>query len=177
MRTNFHKSLPTVLFVFAVAPAFSQFTGGLDLAISTGNWSNSWGPGFGVSARYEAPIHHKLNWTASVGFLSFSGKTTSTIIGHAPGNGQPVYSSISFPSETVVPITGGVKYYFQKSNKGLYCSLDIGLFIGNNGVGTKFGLSPALGYRLEKFDFTIRFNAISDLNYGGLRAAYIFPSK
>jgi hypothetical protein len=30
---------------------------------------------------------------------------------------------------------------------------------------------------LEKFDFTFRFNAVSDLNYIGLRAAYIFPTK
>jgi hypothetical protein len=147
-----------------VAPAFSQFTGGLDLAVPSGNWSNGWSAGFGVSGRYEAPVQDKLNWTASIGFLSFSGKTSMTIIGYAPGNGQPVYNSISFPSETIVPITGGLKYYFQKSNSGFYGGLDIGLFIGNNGVSTKFGFSPALGYRLEKFDFTIRFNAVSDLN-------------
>jgi len=176
-RTNARKFLPTVLFVFLVTTAFSQVTGGLDLAVPSGNWSNGWGAGFGVSGRYEAPFQDKLNWTVSVGFLSFSGKTTSTIIGYAPGNGLPVYSSISFPAQTVVPITGGLKYYFQKSNNGFHGTLDIGLFIGNNGVSTKVGFSPALGYRLAKFDFTVSFNAVSDLNYGGLRAAYIFPGK
>ncbi|MBI1767479.1 MAG: hypothetical protein HY015_10185 [Bacteroidetes bacterium] len=164
---NFSKLVFTVLFVLAVAPAFSQFSAGLDLAIPNGSWSDFWGTGFGASVRYEAPIQEKLNWTASAGFISFSGKSYNF------GG----FGSITAPSETIIPVTGGVKYYFQKSNGGFYGAADLGFFIANNSAGTKFGFSPGVGYRLEKFDFAFRFNAVSDLNYLGLRAAYIFPGK
>jgi hypothetical protein len=164
---NFSKLLFTALLAFAVAPAFSQFNAGLDLGFPNGSWSDGWGTGFGVSVRYEAPIQDKLNWTASAGFLSFSGKTYSL------GS----FGSTTFPSETIVPIVGGIKYYFQESNAGFYAGADLGFFIANNGAGTKFGFSPGLGYRLEKFDFSFRFNAVSDINYLGLRAAYVFPGK
>jgi hypothetical protein len=176
MKTNITKLLFSALFVFAAAPAFSQFSAGLDLAVPNGNWSTDWGVGFGVSGRYEAPIQDKLNWTASAGFLSFSGKSFTTIVGFT-GTGQPIYGSITAPSITIIPVTGGIKYYFQESNKGFYGAADIGFFIANQGVGTKFGFSPGVGYRLEKFDFAFRFNAVSDINYVGVRAAYIFPGK
>jgi hypothetical protein len=167
MKTNITKLLFSALFVLAAAPAFSQFSGGLDLGFPNGSWSTFWGTGFGVSVRYEAPIQDKLNWTASAGFLSFSGKSYNF------GG----FGNITAPSETIIPLTGGIKYYFQESNKGFYGAADIGLFIANNNAGTKFGFSPGVGYRLEKFDFAFRFNAVSDFNYFGLRAAYIFPGK
>jgi hypothetical protein len=166
MKNTFHKTLFSALFVLAMTPAFSQFSGGLDLGIPSGDWSSGWGAGFGLSARYEAPIQSKLNWTASLGFLSFSGKTYNFGFGSA-----------KFPSETIVPLTGGLKYYFQKSNSGVYGGADIGLFFGNNNAGTKFGFSPGLGYRLQKFDFAFRYNLVTDLSYWGIRAAYIFPGK
>ncbi len=152
------KFLFSALFVFVMSPAFSQFNAGLDVGFPSGDWSNGWGTGFGASVRYEAPIQPKLNWTASLGFLSFSGKNT-------------------LPSETIWPVTGGVKYYFQKNNGGVYGAADMGLFFGNNNAGTKFGFSPGLGYRLQKFDFALRYNLVTDISYWGLRAAYIFPGK
>jgi hypothetical protein len=168
---NFSKIVFTSLFVLAFAPAFSQFSGGLDLGIPNGNWSSGWGVGFGASVRYEAPIQDKLNWTASAGFLSFSGKSVTVSSG---GFGS---FTVSEPSITLIPITGGIKYYFQESNAGFYGAADLGFFIANQGLGTKFGFSPGIGYRMEKFDFAFRFNAVSDVNYLGLRAAYIFPGK
>ncbi len=167
MNTKIYKFLFSALFVLAVSPAFSQFSGGLDLALPNGSWSDYWGAGFGVSVRYEKEIQDKLNWTASAGFLSFTGKSYNFGFG-VSGN---------YPSETIIPVTGGIKYYFQESNSGFYGAADLGLFFANNGAGTKFGFSPGIGYRLEKFDFAFRFNAVSDINYLGLRAAYIFPSK
>jgi hypothetical protein len=179
MKTNYLKFLLSVLFAFAIAPAFSQFTGGIDLAIPSGSWSDGWGAGFGVSARYEKEIQDKLNWTASAGFVSFSGKSFTTIVGFNPTTGQPIYGTEKYSSVTVIPVTGGIKYYFQESNTGFYGAADIGFFIASGGgsSSTKFGFSPGIGYRLEKFDFTFRYNAVSDVNYLGLRAAYIFTGK
>jgi hypothetical protein len=151
-----YKLLLPALFVFAITPAFSQFSAGLDVAFPNGSWSDYWGTGFGASLRYEAPIQTKLNWSASIGFLSFSAKNNN------------------YSNETIWPVTGGLKYYFQKSNVGPYGAADMGLFFGNNGAGTKFGFTPGIGYRLQRFDFAFRYNLVTDLSYWGLRAAFIF---
>ena len=158
---NFSKLLFSALFVLAVTPAFSQFSAGLDLGLPSGDWSNFWGTGIGVDARYEAPIQDKLNWTAAGGFMSYSGKT---------------YGGLAVNSITSLSFLGGVKYYFQESNAGFYGGLDAGFFIfsGSNNSESRFAIAPGVGYRLEKFDFSFRYNAISDFNLIGLRAAYIF---
>lgn len=168
MKATFSKLLFSALFVFALTPAFSQFSAGFNLGIPSGNWSNGYGIGFGVDGRYEAPIQDKLNWTASLGYFSFAGKT---------------YQGFSFSSISAVPVVGGIKYYFQQSNKGFYGAADLGLYFlsasysGANGSTTRFGFAPALGYRMDKFDFSLRYNAVTDFSYMGLRAAYIFPGK
>lgn len=171
------KKLSTILSALVVMLAITlanvntasaqEFSGGLDLAIPNGSWSDGYGVGFGLSARYEAPIQDKLNWTASLGFISFSGKTsTYSVLGNT--------FTISNPSITLIPVTGGIKYYFSEANAGFYGAADLGFFIANEGIGTKFGFSPGVGYKVNKLDFTFRFNAVSDINYLGLRAAYIF---
>lgn len=170
------KKLSTILSVLVVMLAITlanvntasaqEFSGGLELGLPNGSWSDVWGAGFGVSLRYEAPIQDKLNWTASAGFLSFSGKSYNTGFG-----------TIDYPSESIVPLTGGIKYYFDQANSGFYAGADLGIYIANNGAGSKFGLAPGVGYRVNQLDFTLRFNAVSDLNYIGIRAAYVFKGK
>jgi hypothetical protein len=166
---NFSKLFFTALFMLAVAPAFSQFSVGLDLGLPNGSWSDGWGTGFGVTGRYEAPIQDKLSWTASAGFMSFSGKSVG---------------GYSYPSLTMIPVTGGVKYYFQESGTGFYAAGDVGFWLASVAASstlgtassskTYFGFAPGVGYRINQFDFTFRFNAVSDVSYMGLRAAYVF---
>jgi hypothetical protein len=166
MKTNLSKFLFSALFILGVSPAFSQLSVGANIGIPTGDWSNYWGLGWGIDGRYEAPIQTKLNWTASIGYFSFGGKS---------------YLGTSFPSISAVPLVGGIKYYFQESNKGVYAGADIGLYFmsasfgGSTGSTTRFGFAPALGYRIQQFDFSFRYNAVSDFNFVGLRAAYIIP--
>lgn len=82
-----------------------------------------------------------------------------------------------------MPVTGGVKYYVKESNSGAYVGADIGLYFlsassgGASGSTTRFGFAPVLGYRVNKFDFSFRYNAVTDFSYVGLRAAYVFPGK
>lgn len=158
---NFSKLVFTALFVFAIAPAFAQFSAGVDVGIPNGDWSNFEGLGLGLSLKYEAPIQDKLNWTASGGFLSFSGKT---------------YQGFKANNITAVPFTGGVKYYFQKANDGFYASGDLGVyfFSGNGNSTNRVGFSPGIGYRVNQFDLSFKLNLVSDFNYVGLRAAYVF---
>ncbi len=156
--------------------ATAQFSAGVEVGIPMGNFSNVAGAGFGVSGRYEASIKDKLNWTASAGFLSFSGKA---------------FLGGTFGNVSLVPLVGGIKYYFNEAKNGFYGTADIGLSFINysvaypnsgNGNGvtfasastTRFGLAPGVGYRMGNWDFTGRFNLVSDFNYFGLRAAYIF---
>jgi hypothetical protein len=169
---KFSKLVFTALFVLAVAPAFSQFSAGLDLGFPNGSWSSGWSTGIGATIRYEAPIQDKLNWTASAGYMSFGGKSLG---------------GYSLPSLSIIPITGGVKYYFQETGTGFYAAGDIGFWIASVAASsqlgtpssskTNFGFAPGVGYRVKQFDFTFRFNAVSDYNYLGLRAAYVFASK
>ncbi len=146
--------------------AFAQFSVGPDLGIPSGSWSDWGDAGFGASARYEATIHANLNWTASLGLISFIGKSYNFRV-----------PSATYTNEFLLPLTGGVKYYFQKANVGVYGAADAGIFFANNNQGTKVGFLPGLGYRSERFDFTFRYNLISDLSYWALRAAFIFPHR
>jgi hypothetical protein len=141
----------------ALGSAFSQgnFSAGLELGLPLGAFSDFYNVGFGVNGRYEAPIQSKLNWTVTAGFLSFGSRFGSSF--------------------TLIPLQGGLKYYFQRANSGVYGNADLGLFFGSsNNSETKFGFSPGFGYRSGKFDLLGRFNVVSNLNYFSLRAAYVF---
>lgn len=163
-KRNLYKLLFSALFIFVISPAFSQFSAGFNLGFPSGDWSNYEGTGFGLDARYEAPIQDKLNWNASLGFLSFTGKT---------------YQGFKASNVTGIPVVGGVKYYFQESNAGFYGGIDVGLVFwsGSGNSENRFVFAPGVGYRLQKVDFSFRYNAMSDFNLVGLRVAYIFPGK
>lgn len=162
--------------LLSVSNVMAQFSAGAELGFPMGNFSNVASAGFGISGRYEASIKDKLNWTASVGFLSFGGKA---------------FLGGTFGNVSVIPLVGGIKYYFNTANDGFYATADLGLNVINysvaypnsgNGNGvtfasastTRLGLAPGVGYRMGNWDFTGRFNLVSDFNYFGLRAAYIF---
>jgi hypothetical protein len=164
---------------------FAQFSLGAEVGLPMGNFGDIAGAGFGGSLRYEANISDKLNWSASAGYLSFSGKTYTY-----PGTNV----TIPFGNFSIIPITGGVKYYFSEVNNGFYGAADLGFnfistydvtYNSGNGGGynlssastTKFGLSPGVGYRTGNWDLAARFNLISDANYLGVRVAYVFGTK
>jgi hypothetical protein len=98
--------------------------------------------------------------------------------------------TIPFGNSSIVPLAGGVKYYFSEANRGFYGAADLGLnfvlfytctYNSGNGGGyntatatkTRFGIAPGAGYRMNNWDFTGRFNLISNTDYLGLRVAYI----
>lgn len=96
------------LVMFTAGSAFAQkgeFSGGLELGLPMGNFGDAANIGIGASARYEAPIQDKLNWTGNLGYLHFGSK----------GSGSGVSASYG-----MIPIQGGIKYYFDKSNSGFY---------------------------------------------------------
>lgn len=73
-----------------------------------------------------------------------------------------------------------VKYYFTESGNGFYGEVDLGMFFlsttGPNSFSksdSKFGFTPALGYRVGSFDLGLRYNIISDANNLAFRVAYV----
>jgi hypothetical protein len=172
MKNTLRSMLLMVTFILVASGAMAQISGGLELGIPLGNFGDGSNLGFGASARYDGAIKEKLAWTATVGYLSYGLKSSSGGSGHT----------------SMIPIMGGIKYYFNEDNNGFYGGADIGFVpitvsVSVSGFGsasaseTRFGFSPGLGYRMGQFDFAARYNLISDFNTIGIRAAYVFSKK
>jgi hypothetical protein len=165
-NNTYKKSLLVLAFsFFAVTGAFAQFSIGVDLALPMGTMADFQGFGFGASGRYDGAINDNLSWTAGVGYISFSGKDVSV----------PGFGTISGTSFAMIPIQGGVKYYFTESNAGFYGAADIGIWLAasSGSSGSEFGFSPGVGYRLEKFDIAAKYNAVGNVSSLGFRIAYV----
>lgn len=169
-----------ILSVFALAMACSvsmaQFSAGAELGLPMGTpFSDFSGIGFGAFAKYQKELADKMNWTASVGFQSFSGKTVKVTFFDF-NTGTTVTRDVTSNSITLIPVLGGVQYYFNELNNGFYASGDLGFVFASGGAAseTKFAIVPGLGYRTGKLDFNVRYSLVSDLNSLGLRVGYVF---
>lgn len=166
--------LTAALVIFSVASSFAQgrFSIGAELALPSGDFGDAVGTGFGASVRYEAPINDNLSWMATAGFITFGKKDI--------GGGVDVSASL-------IPINAGLKYYFTESFNGFYAGAELGInlvkvkaeFDGDSQSAseTEFGFAPQIGYHLAKFDFAVRYAIVSDADYIGLRAAYVFGGE
>jgi hypothetical protein len=157
--------LTFALVAFSVGSSFAQgrFSIGADLAFPQGDIGDAVGIGFGVDARYEAPINDNLSWMATAGFLTFGEKDDSGL------------------KLSIIPINAGLKYYFTESFNGFYAGAELGFNIakvkidgGGSDSETKFGFAPQIGYHLANFDFALRYAIIDDADFVGIRAAYVF---
>lgn len=176
MKQNnaYKKSLLVLaLSLLTVTGALAQFSVGAELALPMGTpFSDGFNMGFGASANYQKAINDNLSWTGYAGFQSFGGKNL------------PSGYSATF---TMIPIMGGVKYYFQESGSGFYGEFDLGIFFASASVSgggfsgstsdSKFGFTPAVGYRVSSFDIGVRYNLISDANNLAFRIAYVFGGE
>lgn len=170
----YKKSLMAVAFsFFVVTGAFAQFSIGAELALPMGTpFSDGFNMGFGGSVNYQAAINDNLSWLGYAGYQTYSGKNL------------PSGYSASF---SMIPIQAGVRYYFTESGNGFYGEVDLGMFFASasaSGGGlsfsssdSKFGFTPALGYRVSSFDLGLRYNLISDANNLAFRIAYVLGGK
>ena len=160
--------LALVISVIAVTGSFAQFSVGPELQVPMSTpFSDNSNLGFGGSATYQAPINDNLSWTGYFGYFSYSGKAAAT----------------GFTS-SFIPVMAGVKYYFTESGNGFYGELDLGMFFasasGPNGFSnsdSKFGFTPAVGYRVGSFDLGARYNIVDQGNNLAFRVAYVFGAK
>lgn len=150
------KRLYTLLFCLAICTsAFSQFSAGIETTFSNGYSSLIGARGIGGSIRYEATIKNNFRWTCSIGYVSFFDLGNLEFL----------------TGRSIATLSNGLKYYFSETDKGLYAAADIGMARGRS------IFSPGIGYRVNQWDITTRYNAIEDANYLSLRVAYVFRPK
>ena len=156
--------LTFALVVLSTASSFAQgrFSIGANLAFPQGDAGDAVSTGFGIDGRYEAPINDNLSWMASIGVIAFGEKDNNDV------------------KATLIPINGGIKYYFDgQSFSGFYAGGELGFNIVKYKVGdnsdseTEIGLAPQIGYHIANFDFSLRYAIINDADFVGLRVAYV----
>jgi hypothetical protein len=167
------KKLVVMLALIAASASFAsaqgRFSLGAELALPMGDFGDFSGIGFGGTVRYEAPINDNLNWTGTAGYIGFGEKDDSGL------------------KISIIPIQGGLKYYFTESFNGFYGGADLGVnivkakfdFAGESysDSETKFGFAPQIGYHLSALDISARYQIIADFDYVGFRIAYVFGGE
>ncbi len=156
---------------FLTTTGFAQNTNikisvGPEIALPSGDLSNSQSFGVGGTAQLEIPLQEKLMGVAYSGIMLFKGKSA--------GNGY------NYPGLTFIPVRVGVKYFLTGS---VYGGLQAGLGFINQGVGTAFSYSPQIGYEFKTnsgkaIDATFKYDGYSksggSFSSIGFRLAYIF---
>lgn len=152
---------------------------GAEFAFPTGDSGDAYDFGYGGSLQYQAPIAPSLNFTASAGYLNFTGKEYT--FGPA---------TIAAKDFSAVPLKAGLRYFVAEN---VYLGGELGAAIGtSDGAGTAFAYAPSvgvefpvsdkgtieLGARYEgwsnKSDNSADNNYLPVKNFIGLRLAYNF---
>lgn len=168
------KKLFLVLIIAAIATtANAQVTGnkpilfslGLEGALPVGDFGDFWSFGIGGTAQGEYKAAEDLGITLNAGYITYSGKELS---------------GVKVPSFGLIPVLGGVKYYF---GGGAYAHGQLGVGIGTDeGQGSSFMYSPGIGYMFAPgFDGLLKYVGLGNegdntgsRNSIGLRLAYNF---
>ena len=153
-----------------------QLSFGVDAVAPLGNLSDSHKFGFGGSVQFQTPIVENLNFTASVGYLSFVGKYYNQ-----PGYYPGTYNKVRENSLNAVPVKIGARYFITDK---FYAGGEIGVaFLSSDGdSATAFAYSPNIGFQVplankKAIDLGVRFEGWSNngsASFMGLRAAYNF---
>ncbi len=139
------------------------FSIGVEGLLPVGDFGNSYNFGIGGTVQGEYKPADDLGLTVNAGYLTFSGKTLR-IIGKVPSFG-------------LIPVLGGVKYYFSPK---VYGHGQLGVAFGTDkGDGSLFAYSPGVGFILsDNIDAEVKYLGLSknsnNLNSVGLRLAYNF---
>jgi len=148
--------LATLLFVGVAATSFAQngkFSIGVEAGLPVGSVSNTHSFAIGGSLKYDLPVAEELAFTASAGYTSFIGKTTSVTFG-----GSTI--STKQPAFGYVPVKAGLKYNLTPA---FYAEGQIGVAIGaNGGSKTAFAYAPGIGFKFtDNLDLGVRYEGWS----------------
>ena len=156
---------------FFTFSAFSQSKGGgtslssgLEIGLPMGDMSNSQSVGLGASVK--ALFGETSGFTASVGYMTFSGKEVS-------GFGK-------LPAFNAIPVKVG---YRMATEGGFYFEPQIGMAFTSQGgsSASAFTYAPNVGIITGGLDLSARYEAMSNngstISFVGLRLAYMFGGK
>ncbi len=152
----------------AMAQSDSKFkvSIGPELSFATGAFSNTHSFGIGGSIQAEVLLQQHLYGTATLGIISYNGKSYG--------------AGTKFKGATFIPVRVGVKYFLSG---GVYGAAQLGVAFLNNGGGSAFAYSPQLGYEFKTksekaIDASFKYDGYSvsggTLGAIGFRVAYIF---
>jgi hypothetical protein len=163
--------MSVAVLVAVCSAAFAQkdglkFSAGPEIGFAIGDFSSTHSLGIGASGQLEFGLQDKLNFTATAGFITFSGKSIAG-------------TNVKFQGQAFIPVRAGAKYFFTT---GIYGAAQLGVAFLNNGGGTAFSYSPQLGYEFKTkndkaVDATFKFEGFSkngSLGALAFRLAYVF---
>lgn len=143
---------------------------GVDFAFPTGDFNNTHKLGFGGSLQFQTPIVEKLNFTASAGYLNFTGKDAiNTPLGR-----------LKYDNYGAIPVKAGIRYFLAEN---FYAGGELGAAFGTStGAGTSFIYTPNIGVEFPvadkaSIDLGARYESWSHngtSRFVGLRLAYNF---
>ncbi|WP_443938956.1 outer membrane beta-barrel protein [Pedobacter sp. MW01-1-1] len=129
--------------------------------------SDAYSVALGIDLRYQFDVDKQLSIPVTAGYTNLNGKEI--------GN-----TGVDFPDYGYVPLKVGAKYFFNPSGSGLYGLAELGAGFGTNeGSGTSFVYSPAIGYAWSNgLDLGVKYEGLSrnssNTGFVGLRLAYGF---
>lgn len=121
----------------------------------------------GGDLRYQFNVDKQLSIPVTAGYTNISGSQDVL--------GQSVKYNFGY-----IPVKVGAKYFFNESGSGVYGLAELGAGFGTNeGSGTSFVYSPALGYAWDNgLDLGVKYEGLAKnsttTGYFGLRIAYGF---
>lgn len=147
---------------------------GAEFAFPTGDTNDAYKLGFGGSLQYQYPIAPQLNFTASAGYLNFTGKDIGL--------------GLKIRDYAAIPVKLGLRYFLAEN---FYAGGELGAAFGtSDGAGTAFVYTPGLGVEFPvsdkgSIDLGARYEGWSNgdykagdqihiKNFVGLRLAYNF---
>jgi hypothetical protein len=136
-----------------------KFNVGGELALATGNLNIGYSIGLGATAQLEYGIDEKTHITLNSGIIQYVGRKIEG-------------TTTKIRNTAVIPILGGVKYYFASNFYGA-AELGISVFSGA-GQTSKFTYIPGLGFKInDKWDALLKYTGYSDAGGAfGVRVAY-----
>ncbi len=151
--------------------AFSQsksggtsLSSGLEIGLPMGDMSNTQSIGLGASVK--ALFGETSGFTASLGYMTFTGKEVS-------GFGK-------FPAFNAIPVKVG---YRMATEGGFYFEPQVGMAFTSQGgsSASAFTYAPNVGIITGGLDLSARYEAMSNngstISFVGLRLAYMFGGK
>lgn len=154
----------------------------LEAAFPTGDFGKIYSMGFGGSVMGRYALNDRANLTASLGYLSFTGKnyTEKIPVTDDAGNpqhddfGNPMYETekIKMPATHGIPLRLGANYLISGP---IFIQGEIGAAFTKG--GTAFLYAPGVGARFDKLEVEAKYEGWSKngtLSFFGIRVGYLF---